>query len=213
MGNKVAVMLLLLVLPLSIAGASFNGVALGGGLSCDEDSDGDGIPDCTDPCPYDSLNKCIYIPWIEWEWDTPLLENGAIQATPGQLIPIDLLIIKAPTGLEMYKFHFQIGDSFGEGQIAAIKRVESIAIDQEFCRSVTSPPPEWQGFWINFSCRDRKNQVRSLARNLHLARIELEVQELGDTYLGFQIDALDDDHLPVANRIRPPFSLKLQVIE
>ncbi len=213
--KRLLMVALLLALSLSLpASRYFNMVALGDGtLSCDQDSDGDGIPDCRDPCPDDPWNTCIYIPWMEWQWKTDLLQNGVIQAKVGQIIPLDLMLVRAPHGLREFELHLQIGDSRGEGHIAKIKRVESIAINGEFCRSISSTDPGWQGFWVILSCKDEDDQVRRHERALRVATIELEALEAGSTYLWSRIEAIDDAQVPAADFILPSSAFKLDVLE
>jgi hypothetical protein len=215
MFKKLLSVLLLLALSLSLpVGTYFNRVALGdGALSCNQDSDGDGIPDCLDPCPDDPWNICVYILWIEWQWATDLLQDGVIRATVGQVIPLDLMLVRAPRGLREFELHFQIGDSRGEGHIAKIKRVESTAIKKEFCRSTISTDSEWQGFWIIFSCEDEDDQVRGHERALRVATIELEALEEGRSYLWSRIEAITDDQLPAVNFIFPSSAFKLEILE
>lgn len=121
------------------------------------------------------------------------LEHG--RGGTGAEVELNLVLGKAPRGLQKYDIVLSVSDS----SVAQIKEVRSGAIDPKFLQVVQQSPDE-----LEFRAADFKNQIQPGAEEVILATIVLVGMSKGEAALEIEVKVMtDDEGNPLEPLIQP----------
>jgi PKD repeat protein len=110
-------------------------------------------------------------------------------------VELNLVLVKAPRGLQKYDIVLSVSDS----SVAQIKGVRSGAIDPRFLQVVQQSPDE-----LEFRAADFKTQIQPGAEEVILATIVLVGMSKGEAALEIEVKVMtDDEGNPLEPLIQP----------
>lgn len=116
--------------------------------------------------------------------DIPILIVEGAQAQAGTTLTLEVVLERAPQGLQQYAFSLETSDP----TIAALSDIEGVALSGQFFQ-VSGFSAER----VTFRALDLENGVREGDENVVLARVTLDVLAPGSAELSLSVDAYVDD--------------------
>ncbi len=121
------------------------------------------------------------------------LEHGRGRA--GEEVELDLILVRAPRGLQKYDIVLSVSDS----SVAQIRRVRSEAIDPRFFQVVRQSPGS-----VEFRAADFKDQIQPGAGELVLVTVVLVGVSKGEAALEIEVKVMtDDEGNPIEPLVQP----------
>jgi hypothetical protein len=145
----------------------------------------------------------VFAIWGEATTDVLLsLENGRIKV--GEEIVLNLILVKAPQGLQRYEITVFVKDS----TVAKIRDVKGVVIGDPFFQVISQTEDS-----IRFRALDLENRIQPGAENVVLASLTFMGVKGGQTELGIEINAFVDDEGKELKPTVKPGMLEVEMVK